>query len=133
MKRWLVLLILLCLSAESALAAPWYKKPFDWAAHHKRFLIMESAAIGATVLEAKGMNHCRQGDVAVCYMHYGSGNAGIGIDAGLSIVLMPALAAWEWKDEKNSKLGYAIGFAVPAYQAGQGIKQYNTFKPKEKE
>ena len=113
-------------------SAPLEAGPLHWAKHHKRFLIMESVAVTASVVHLEGMRHCRTGNVEHCDEHYGAANAFFWVNAGMSTVAMPALAESCWKND-GGKLCYALGYGWPAYQFATGIRDFRTYFPKEKE
>jgi hypothetical protein len=114
MQRLLVLFLFFTFSAEAG--------PLDWMKHHKRFLLMESAAVGAASIHAYGLHHCRQTGVENCQAKYGSAWASFGIIAGMNVIVMPALAEGCWKNQ-GGKFCNILAYGGSAGQLGFGISQ----------
>ena len=89
--RTLLAIALLC-SASLAEAGP-----RDFVKHHKRFLLMESAATGSAIWGGYALAHCRSIGVEKCTGHYGSAWGIFGTGVGLNFA-MTAVAEGCWKD-----------------------------------
>jgi hypothetical protein len=116
------------------LAVPAQAGPLDWAKHHKRFLLMEGAAIGAASIHAYGLHHCRRTNgVEPCDAHYGSAWANFGMVTGLNVIVMPAVAEGCWKDD-GGKWCNLLAYSGSTGQAIWGIHEWKikTFKEKTK-
>lgn len=96
--------------------------PKHWIATHKRFLLMEGAAIGAASIHAYGLHHCRQSGIENCQAKYGAAWASFGIVTGLNLVVMPSVAESCWKNE-GGKFCNAFAYGSSAAQFGFGINQ----------
>ena len=115
MKRLLILFLLFALPVKAG--------PLDWVKHHKRFLLMESAAIGAAGLHAYGLHKCRHNNgVEPCDEHYGAAWAFFGVVTGVNMVVLPAVAEGCWKDG-HGKFCNIFAYGGSAAQAGYGIYQ----------
>lgn len=99
--------------------------PLDWAKHHKRFLLMEGAALAGAGIDAAGIHHCRKysGSVENCQSHYGPAWATFGIDAGFTTIVMPSLAEACWKDS-GGKFCYGLAYGATAWQTTWGLHEY---------
>ena len=116
--------------------------PLDWAKHHKRFLLMESAALGASAIHASGLHHCRKlNGVEPCDSHYGAAWASFGITAGLTTIVLPATAEGCWasvltdanKKDEGGKWCNLLAYGGSGAQAGFGIGQWRIHtKPERK-
>ncbi len=97
--------------------------PLDWMKHHKRFLLMESAAIGAASIHAYGLHKCRHNNgVEVCSEGYGSAWAFFGVATGVNTIVLPAVAKSCWKDG-HGKFCNILAYGGSATQMGYGIYQ----------
>jgi hypothetical protein len=121
--RKLLLLAAILLTAGRAEAGP-----LDWIKHHKRFLLMEGAAIGAASIHAYGLHHCRStGSVERCQSSYGAAWASWGIISGMNIIVMPTLAESCWRED-GGKFCYIPAYGGSAGQLGFGISQWRKEK-----
>ena len=103
--------------------------PITWAKRHKRFLLMESAAVGAAGIHAAGLHHCRKvNGVEPCDEHYGLAWAAFGIFAGTTIVIFPAIAEGCWKNE-GGKFCNTFAYGISIGQASWGIHEWTINKP----
>jgi hypothetical protein len=103
--------------------------PKHWIATHKRFIAIESAAIGAASIHAAGLHHCRRANgVEPCDAHYGSAWVNFGIVTGMNTVVMPAIAEGCWKDG-GGKYCHLFAWTGPAVQAGWGVHEWRINKP----
>jgi len=128
MTRFISLFLLL-----ASLAGPAQAGPRDWLSHHKRFLLMESAALGASAIHASGLHHCRKlNGVEPCDSHYGAAWASFGITAGLTTIVLPATAEGCWKDE-GGKWCNLLAYSGSAAQAGFGLGQWRKRNAKSEE
>ena len=97
--------------------------PLDWAKHHKRFLLMEGAAVAGASIHAYGLHHCRRTNgVEPCDEHYGSAWGGFAAATIMTVVVMPAVAEGCWKDQ----LGHfcdAFAYAPPVIQGAWGVHE----------
>lgn len=114
MRRLLILFLLFALPAEAG--------PKHWIAHHKRFLLMEGAAIGSAIVLAKGVDHCRSTGVEKCAGQYGASWAIVGFSIGANFA-MTAAAEGCWKNE-GGKFCNALAYGGSAGQLGFGISQF---------
>lgn len=114
--------LLATLSFLLALAVPAPAGPKDWVKHHKRFLVMESAATGSALIGAYGLHHCRQGDVERCTGHYGAAWGIFGTGVGLNLAMTGA-AEGCWKNE-GGKFCNILAYSGSAAQFGWGIHQW---------
>lgn len=118
MRRFLTLLLLL-ISSTSVEAGP-----LNWAKHHKRFLLMEGAAITAVSIHAAGLHHCRKvNGVEPCDLHYGSAWAMFGITSGITVIAMPAAAEGCWKGG-NGKWCNILAYGGSVGQAAWGVHEW---------
>jgi hypothetical protein len=116
MKRLLLIFLLL--------AQPVSAGPLEWAKHHKRFLLMEGAAIAGASIHAYGLHHCRRTNgVEPCDEHYGAAWASYGILTGMNVIVMPSVAESCWKDD-GGKWCNLLAFGGSATQAGWGIHEW---------
>ncbi len=105
--------------------------PKHWVATHKRFLLMEGAAIAGASIHAAGLHHCRHVNGAEpCDEHYGSAWAMFGVTTGLTVVALPATAEGCWKNG-GGKFCYAFAYGGSAFQAGWGLREWRTHAKKE--
>jgi hypothetical protein len=117
MKR--LLLLFLAFALGSAADAG----PLDWAKHHKRFLLMEGAAVAGASIHAAGLHHCRKTNgVEPCDLHYGTAWANFGIVAGLNVIVMPSVAESCWKDGQG-KFCYIFAYGGSAAQGVWGLHE----------
>jgi len=120
-KRLLILLVLLTQTASA--------EPLDWAKHHKRFLLLEGAAITGAAIHAAGLHHCRRTNgVEPCDAHYGSAWVNFAAVTSMTVVVMPAVSESCWKDG-NGKFCHLFAWPAPAIQAGWGIHEWRINKP----
>jgi hypothetical protein len=103
-------------------ALPANAGPIHWAKHHKRFLLMEGAAIGSTAIGAYGLKHCRDVDVERCTGHYGAAWGIFGFETGATFA-MTAVAEGCWKDG-GGKPCYVLGYSATAFETWWGIHEY---------
>jgi hypothetical protein len=97
--------------------------PIDWAKHHKRFLLMEGAAIAAASIHAAGLHHCRNvNGVEPCDEHYGAAWAGFGVSTGFTTIVFPAIAEGCWRNS-GGKFCNVFAYTPSAVQAGWGIHE----------
>lgn len=124
--RKLLLFLLLCAPAAQA-------GPIDWVKHHKRFLLMEGAAITGASIHAAGLHHCRRTNgVEPCDAHYGEAWASFGIVTGLNVIVMPSVAEACWKDG-GGKFCYALAYSGSSAQAAWGVHEWSIYKRREHE
>jgi len=98
--------------------------PLEWAKHHKRFLLMEGAAIAAASVHAAGLHHCRHlNGPEPCDEHYGEAWAGFGVSTGMTMIAFPAIAEGCWKNG-GSKSCDVFAYTPIAIQAGWGIHEW---------
>jgi len=125
LKRWKELkklakvtaLLLLWASTVSA-------GPLDWAKHHKRFLLMDGAAIAGASIDAAGLHHCRRTNgVEPCTAHYGAAWATFGITTGLTTIVMPSVAESCWKND-GGKFCNIFAYSGSAAQAAWGVHEW---------
>jgi hypothetical protein len=115
-----VILALSTFCCQSATAGP-----LDWAKHHKRFLLMEGAAITAASIHAAGLHHCRHyAGVEACDAHYGAAWGAYGFATGLTVVAMPAVAEGCWKSGQG-KFCNLFAYGGSAVQAGWGLHEFS--------
>lgn len=120
MRRALIFVVFCALAAGHPASAG----PLEWAKHHKRFLLMESAAVGGALLHAHGLHQCRRNNgVEPCDAHYGEAWASYGIVTGLNVIVMPSTAEACWKDG-GGKWCYPLAFVGSAAQAGWGVHEW---------
>lgn len=106
--------------------------PLDWVRTHKRFLIMEGAAVTAASIHAAGLHHCLRGDVERCPEEgYGPNWALYGVLTGWSVVVGPALAEKCWNDSSDWKGCYFFAYSGAAAQTSLGIYDFRNYKPKD--
>jgi hypothetical protein len=98
--------------------------PLNWAKHHKRFLLMEGAAVTATAVGAYGLKHCRDVDVEHCTGHYGAAWGIFGFEVGASFA-MTAVAEGCWKDG-GGKPCYVLGYSASAFETWWGVHEYRS-------
>lgn len=100
-----------------------FSKVYHWSGHHKRFLLMEGAALGAAGIHAYGLHHCRRvNGPEPCDLHYGAAWANFGIVTGLNLIVSPSVAEGCWKDE-HGKFCNIFAYGGSAAQAGWGIRE----------
>ena len=125
MKHLLAVVVCLVL-ASSAPAGP-----LEWAKHHKRFLLMEGAAVAGASIDAAGLHHCRRTNgVEPCTAHYGAAWATFGITTGLTTVVLPSLAEACWKND-GGKFCYPLAYSGSVGQAAWGVHQWTIKKKPE--
>jgi hypothetical protein len=115
----IILILFFALPAEAG--------PLNWAKHHKRFLLMEGAAIGAASIHAYGLHHCRQRGVEKCSERYGSAWQFYAWTTGITVVAMPAVAEGCWRDG-HGKFCNVLAYGGSAAQLGFGISQWRKEK-----
>jgi hypothetical protein len=132
---WLLLLLLSACGSAQAGPNP-FSRVWHWAGHHKRFLAMEGAAIGASAVNFSGLHHCRvENGPEPCIGKYGGAYAIAGTGAGLTIVIMPAATegCWKGQEEGDSFLLRHCGLmtiATDAVSFGFGIQQFAAHAPR---
>lgn len=114
MNRLLIIFLLFALPAEAS--------PKHWIAHHKRFLLMESAAVGSAIVLVKGVNHCRASGVEKCVGQYGAAWGIVGFTIGANFA-MTAAAEGCWKND-GGKFCNVLAYGGSAGQLGFGIAQW---------
>lgn len=98
--------------------------PLDWVKHHKRFLLMESAAVTGAAIHYAGLRHCRRANgVEPCDAHYGGAWAAFGFTTGITVIAMPAIAESCWKDGQG-KFCNIFAYSGSAGQASWGIHEW---------
>jgi hypothetical protein len=98
--------------------------PKDWIKHHKRFLIMEGAAITGAAIHYSGLRHCRRlNGVEPCDLHYGAAWANFWVVTSLTTVVMPSVAESCWKNE-GGKFCYALAYGGPIAQSSWGAHEW---------
>jgi len=98
--------------------------PLDWARHHKRFLLMEGAAVVSASVHAAGLHHCRRvNGVEPCDAHYGAAWASFGVVTGLNVIVMPSTAEACWKND-GGKACYPLACAGSATQTVWGVHEW---------
>jgi hypothetical protein len=118
MKRFLALLVLLLL------VQPTPAGPRDWIRHHKRFLVMEGAAITGASIHAAGLHHCRHyAGVEACDAHYGAAWAAFGFTSGITVIAMPAVAEGCWKNE-GGRFCNVLAYGGSITQAAWGVHEW---------
>jgi hypothetical protein len=103
--------------------------PIEWAKHHKRFLLMEGAAVGSAIIGAQGLKACRSTGVEKCTAHYGAAWATFGVGTGLNFA-MTGVAEGCWKNE-GGKFCNIFAYGGSAVQAGWGIHEWRLKAPKD--
>lgn len=101
--------------------------PLEWIKTHKRFLLMEGAAIGAASIHAAGLHHCRRTGVENCQAKYGAAWASFGVITGMNVIVMPVLAESCWKNGEG-KFCYIPAYGGSAAQFGFGVSQWRKEK-----
>lgn len=106
--------------------------PKHWIQHHKRFLLMEGAAIGAASIHAYGLHHCRRANgVEPCDSHYGEAWAAFGVVTGMTVVAMPIVAESCWRGGEGHFCDI-FAYSGSAAQAGWGIHELTIRSKREK-
>lgn len=133
MRRAIILAIaVLALAPVPASANP-FARTWRWAGQHKRFLLMEGAAVTGAVIHYKGLQHCRRvNGVEPCDEHYGAAYGYFWFVTAVNVVAMPAAAEGCWKGG-GGKFCYAFAYSGSAYQAGHGIYEWRIREPYEVE
>lgn len=126
--KWFVLFLFLLA------APPAFSNPLKRVAHavttHKRFWIMEGAAIAGATVHAVGLRHCRRGDVEQCDEKYGQAWAWYGFISGYSLIAQPAIAEGCWKENPDAKFCRLFAHSATAYQFSQGVLDFRAYRPK---
>lgn len=120
---------ILALLATLFLASAAQAGPIEWAKHHKRFLLTEGAAIGASAFTSAGVHHCREvNGVEPCLAHYGAAWATQGFDSGMIVIVFPAVAEGCWRDStpNNSPWCGILSWIPSAAEFGFGVKEWRT-------
>src|SRR6266852_3276927 len=96
--------------------------PINWLKHHPRAakVLAASAAAG---IHAKGLEHCRLGDVERCQAGYGAAWASFGVTTSLNFLMIPI------SEKIGGKQGAVLSFGGSAAQLGFGIHQFRNYKP----
>jgi len=111
----LVLALLFALPANAG--------PINWAKHHKRFLLMEGAAIAGAGIHAYGLHRCRKlNGVEPCDEHYGEAWAMFGVTSAVSIIALPAIAEGCWKDNWTRSC-YTFAYSGSSFETWWGIHE----------
>jgi hypothetical protein len=111
------------------LVSPANAGPVEWIKHHKRFLLMEGAAIAAVSIHAAGLHHCRVlNGVEPCDEHYGAAWAQFGILSGMTIVVMPTIAEGCWKGG-HGHFCDTLAYGGSAFQASWGVREWRIHSP----
>jgi hypothetical protein len=118
---------LLTLFAALLLATATEAGPRHWLATHKRFVSMEAIAIGAAIagagIHAYGLHHCRRlNGVEPCDEHYGAAWAMFGVSAGVTVIVMPAIAEGCWKDNWTRSC-YVFAYSGSSFETWWGIHE----------
>jgi len=131
MKRTVITLVTLLLLSSAAAANP-FAKAYHWTGQHKRFLVMEGAAVTAAVIHYKGMEHCRQIDRERCDEGYGAAHAFFGVVTAVNVVVLPAVAEGCWK-AGHGNFCYVFAYGGSATQAGWGAHEWTLDRQQKKE
>lgn len=116
MRKLLFLALFCCSTAQAG--------PRDWLSHHKRFLLMESAAVAGASIDAAGLHHCRKTNgVEPCTAHYGAAWATFGITTGLTTIVLPSVAEGCWKNE-GGKFCNIFAYSGSTGQAAWGLHEW---------
>jgi len=121
MKK-VALLVLLLLGWQPVQANP-FSKIKDFGVTHKRFELMEGAAVAGALIHRYGLHHCRLGGVERCDEHYGAAWAMFGFTTGLTTIVLPAIAEGCWKDSQDAKFCYVFAYSGSSFQTGWGIHE----------
>lgn len=122
--RKIIAVVILCLFVTGSAKADPFSSLWHWAGHHKRFLLMEGAAVGAASVHAYGLHHCRRlNGVEPCDAHYGEAWMSFAFATGLTTVVMPALAEGCWHANDDSKACYPLAYGGSAVQLGWGVHE----------
>lgn len=124
-------LVLVCLILGLWCVRPVQAGPWEWAKNHKRFLLMEGAAVAGAVVQREGIKHCRLGDVEQCPEGYGETWGWYWAITTWSVVVSPAIAEACWKSTDDAKGCYFFAYNGSVYQTSAGIYDWRNFKPKE--
>lgn len=125
MLRPLTVLMLLLIPLSSAEAGP-----KNWISHHKRFLIMEGAAIAGAAIHYAGLHHCRHTNgVEPCDLHYGEAYANFWIVTSLTTIVMPSVAESCWKND-GGKFCNVLAYGGSAGQAAWGVREWRIKMPR---
>lgn len=127
MRRRLIVMVV----AAFVLATTSQAGPIDWIKTHKRFLLMEGAAVTGAVVQREGIKHCRLGDVERCPEGYGETWAWYWIVTSWSVVVSPSIAEACWRSTDDAKGCYFFAYSGSAYQTSAGIYDWRNYKPKE--
>jgi len=115
--------ILILVSLCAALGGAAQAGPIDWAKHHKRFLLMEGAAVAGASIHAAGLHHCRHTNgVELCDEHYGSAWAMFGVWTGMNTIIFPAVAEGCWRDQQG-KFCNIFAYGGSATQGAWGVHE----------
>jgi hypothetical protein len=102
--------------------------PKDWVKHHKRFLLMESAAVAGASIHAAGLHHCRRHTgVENCDSDYGAAWATFGVATGFTVIAMPAAAEGCWKNE-GGKFCNVLAYGGSQIQTWWGVHEWQVKK-----
>jgi hypothetical protein len=121
MKRFATIFAALLL-ATSARAGP-----LDWMKRQVRDHPVRTKLVAATIssaIYAKGLQHCRAGDVERCDEHYGAAWGGFGTTVALNFVMIPI--SQKIGGKQGDALSYGSSFAV----LGHGIYQWRNYETK---
>jgi len=122
--RRLIILLVAVLALGCPVAANPFARTWHFAGHHKRFFLMEGAALTGAALHYEGLNDCRKRNgPEACDEHYGSAYGFYWFVTAVNVVAMPAAAESCWKGD-GGKFCYALAYSGPAYQAGHGIYEW---------
>lgn len=121
MKKLIILFLIATISTQAG--------PISWAKHHKRFLLMESAAVAASTVHLYGLRHCRRGNIEHCDEGYGSANANFWVVTGFSVVTFPSIAEGCWKENFDAKFCYIFAYGFTGYNAAVGVRDWAIYNP----
>jgi hypothetical protein len=98
--------------------------PRNWTKHHKRFLLMEGAAITGAAIHYKGLNHCRKlNGPEPCDAHYGAAYGTFWFGTALTVVAFPAVAEGCWANQVGHFCD-AIAYVPSGIQLGWGVHEW---------
>lgn len=97
---------------------------FPW-----KFFGKQAVVVAGALIEARGIQHCRQGDVERCLGHYGSGWTIYGVETGMSELGLVLSSKCE--SEQSHWKGCYLFWPTPSVvQTIQGITQYRDYGPR---
>src|SRR5438876_9752509 len=126
--------ILLSLAVSLSIVPSLNAGPIDWTKHHKRFLLMEGAAVTGAIIHYKGLRHCQRfNGVEPCDEHYGSAWAMYGVTTAFTAIALPATAEGCWKDNDSARFCYLFAYGGSAFQTSWGIHEWTIGRGRERD